>query len=161
MGFFKEKFSIFSGGNKPKAIIITLDDIDDDVEEILPKKKRKPGNFGGKKTGKKRRIDTNSMSGHNHQLTSGFENLTSANSTSSIYSAISQSLDSLIKPKTSLTSEQDLTRSSGSEKPLNISNISSNILEISPFERNLTYKCSSCSKRTNCLGTIHILRNHY
>jgi hypothetical protein len=103
------------------------------------------------------------MSGHNHQLTSGFENLTSANSTSSIYSAISQSLDSLIKPKPSFsTSEQDLTRPSGSEKPLNISNISSNILEISPFERNLTYKCSSCSKRTNCLEKMetHIKLEH-
>ena len=105
------------------------------------------------------------MSGHNHQLTSGFENLTSANSTSSIYSAISQSLDSLIKPKPSLPSEHDLTRPSGSEKPLNISNISnisSNILEISPFERNLTYKCSSCSKRTNCLEKMetHIKIEH-
>ena len=91
------------------------------------------------------------MSGHNHQLNSaGYEILPAANSTSSIYSAISQSLDSL-KPKTSFaTSEQDLTRSA-SEKPLNISNISTSILEISPFERNLTYKCQSCSKRTNCL----------
>ena len=102
---------------------------------IPPKKKRKQANSTGKKTGKKRKIDASDKN-------DAMENVTTAS-----ISATVTNLEPTIMKQT----EQHVIP----EKPLNI-------MEISPFENKLTYKCQSCSKRTNDLDKIetHLKLEH-
>ena len=140
--FWKEKWGIPTL-NERKAIVhkrrMSPDQFEImDIDGPLPKKFKKGGKkgrkpgVGGKKTGVKRKLD---------------ENAPLIQPESKKINLISQITANPLNPL--------LTPMDPSEKPLSI-------MEISPFESHLTYKCQYCSKRTNDLEKIdtHLKIDH-